>query len=130
MLIYGDPEVAGAQLSPDDAIRFHDHQTLSWLATTIARVGDRTWARALYDGLAGDDLTQWCVSGVPMIAIEPPLSRTLGVLAAVLGDASARKHFSEALAALRSAGTIVLLVRTLVECTSMFAAGSCWHTSR
>ncbi len=111
-----------AQLSPQDVLRFRDYQNLSWLATTVARLGDRAWAQALYDGLAGDD-SLWCGSGIPLLAIEPPVSRVRGVLASVLDRPDdTRKHFAEALAALRLANTPVLLARTLVEWADTKAA--------
>lgn len=111
-----------AQVTARELLTFRDMFMLEWAGEVATRLGDRAMAAELYDGMIAHR-RRWASAGLPTLSIEPPLERTLGILAAALGRGDdARAHFTTVIAELRAAGLPVLVARTLVEWATCGAA--------
>jgi hypothetical protein len=117
-MVAGDHALARAKLAQTSArelLRFRDMYMLEWAAEIAVRLGERSLAAELYEGML-PHRKRWASAGLPTLSIEPPIERTLGLIAASLGRGDdARAHFTAVIAELRAAGLPVLVARTLVE---------------
>lgn len=91
-------------LTLEAAANYGDTGGNTWLAEAACATGDTQWAQVLYEWFLGreGENPAWYLHGM---AVEPPVSLTLGRLARLLGKPdAARGHFARAVSQMRLQG--------------------------